>query len=421
MEGLIPKFEACGLYDFMGQKTDFNEMVVKQFLATAEIDIDEQSITWMTGFKRYSATFAEFATVNSLDYGTISVGIDLYTEDNFEEFVQFYEPARLGIPRRFGETAGLRHHPAVINKIARVTILPKSGDKRKIRDKFWNIIHHIMNGEVMNVVLFMMRQLNDLKMDKNQNLAYAPYIMALIKAKTRFEGHYEITHTPFRPFKNEIGFLTRPLTPFPDDEEEAGEDEGVAPEPDAAEQMPPPPPPPQPQQFWQPDSGYFDPYFQQMQQGLQAHMDGRFQGMMTHMDQCMDAMQTRFDDNLDALNSELSEFRSHIQDTIHDPLMTRMNNMHRAFRIIWGPCPVSLTTCPPMKASRISVRGNNSSRMTSGSSPLSSTLSAPITTTCTLHLVISETPPLWQLMPKGERREEKLGIYVIFRGSSCGH
>jgi hypothetical protein len=64
-----------------------------------------------------------------------------------------------------------------------------------------------------------------------------------------------------------------------------------------------------------------------MQQGLQTHMDGRFQSMMTHMDQRMDAMQTHFDDNLDALNSELSEFCSHIQDTIHDPLMTRMNNM----------------------------------------------------------------------------------------------
>jgi hypothetical protein len=215
----------------------------------------------MSGFKRYPATFAEFATTNSLDYDTISAGIDLYTEDNFEEFVQFYEPARLGIPRRFGETPGLQHHPAVINKIARLTILPKSGDKSKIRDKFWNIIHHIMNGEVMNVVLFMMRQLNDLKMDKNQNLAYAPYIMALIKAKTKFEGCCKIAHTPFRPFKNEIGFLIRPLTPFPDDEEEAGDDEGVAPEADAAEQMPPPPPPPQPQQFWQPGPGYFDPYF----------------------------------------------------------------------------------------------------------------------------------------------------------------
>ena len=75
MEDLIPKFEACGLYHFMGQRTDFSEMAVKQFLATAQIDIDEESITWMTGFKRYSATFAEFAAANSLDYGTISAGL----------------------------------------------------------------------------------------------------------------------------------------------------------------------------------------------------------------------------------------------------------------------------------------------------------------------------------------------------------
>jgi hypothetical protein len=150
------------------REIDISEMAVKQFLATAEIDIDEDSITWMTGFKRYSATFAEFAAANSLDYGTISAEIDLYTEDNFEDFVQFYEPARLGIPRRFGEIAGLRHHPAVINKIARVTIFPKSGDKSKIRDKFWNIIHHVMNGEVMNVVFFMMRRLNHLKMEKTR-------------------------------------------------------------------------------------------------------------------------------------------------------------------------------------------------------------------------------------------------------------
>jgi hypothetical protein len=186
----------------MGQRTDFSEMAVKQFLATAEIDIEEESITWMTGFKRYSATFA---AANSLNYGIISAGLDLYTENNFEDFVQFYEPARLGIPRRFGETAGLRHHPAVINKIARVTILPKSGDKSKIRDKLWNIIHHVMNGEVMNIVLFMMRQLNDLKMDKNQNLAYAPYIMVLIKAKTRFEGPCEIVHHRSDPLRMKLG------------------------------------------------------------------------------------------------------------------------------------------------------------------------------------------------------------------------
>jgi hypothetical protein len=97
----------------------------------------------------------------------------------------------------------------------------------------------------MNVVLFMMRQLNDLKMDKTQNLAYVPYIMALIKAKTRFEGRSETTHTLFRPFKNEIGFLTRPLTPFPDDEGVHADDFAAQPEAHPAQQMPPPPPPQQ--------------------------------------------------------------------------------------------------------------------------------------------------------------------------------
>jgi hypothetical protein len=40
----------------------------------------------MTGFKRYVATFAEFATANRLDYAMISHGVDLYTEDQFEDF-----------------------------------------------------------------------------------------------------------------------------------------------------------------------------------------------------------------------------------------------------------------------------------------------------------------------------------------------
>jgi hypothetical protein len=80
-----------------------------------------------------------------------------------------------------------------------------------------------MNSEVMNV-LFIMRELNDLKMDKNQNLAYAPYIIYLINAKTRFESRCEIAHTHFRTFKNEIGFLTRPLTPFRDNKGAADDD-----------------------------------------------------------------------------------------------------------------------------------------------------------------------------------------------------
>jgi hypothetical protein len=56
-------------------------------------------------------------------------------------------------------------------------------------------------------------------------------------------------------------------------------------------------------------------------------MDNCFQGMMTHMDQRMDAMQSRFDANWDVLNTEYSEFHSHIEDHVTDPIMNRLNNM----------------------------------------------------------------------------------------------
>jgi hypothetical protein len=42
----------------------------------------------MTGFKHYVATFTEFATAKSLNYTIISQGVDLYTEDQFEDFAQ---------------------------------------------------------------------------------------------------------------------------------------------------------------------------------------------------------------------------------------------------------------------------------------------------------------------------------------------
>jgi hypothetical protein len=55
----------------------------------------------MTRFKKYVATFAEFATANSLDYDMISHVVDLYSDNQFEDYAHYYEPARLGIPRHF--------------------------------------------------------------------------------------------------------------------------------------------------------------------------------------------------------------------------------------------------------------------------------------------------------------------------------
>ena len=54
----------------------------------------------------------------------------------------YYEPANVGIARVFGGTQGLRHHPTLINKITRVTFMPKSGNKDKIRGLYLNVISH---------------------------------------------------------------------------------------------------------------------------------------------------------------------------------------------------------------------------------------------------------------------------------------
>jgi hypothetical protein len=175
-------------------------------------------------------------------------------------------------------------------------------------------------------------------MDKNQNQAYAPYIMALIKAKTRFEGMCETAHNPF---KNEIDFLTRPLTPFLDDEEVHADDFAAQPDAHPTQQMPPPPPPQQQVQYWQPAPRYVEPYFQKMQHGLQTHTDGQLHGMMSYVDGRFDHMQSQFDrqfsdlhdrfsvvdTQLDGVHSQFADLRSHIQNTLHDPIMSRMNTM----------------------------------------------------------------------------------------------
>jgi hypothetical protein len=81
---------------------------------------------------------------------------------------------------------------------------------------------------------------------------------------------------------------------------------------------------------------------------------------------------------------------------------------------------VSLRLCLPVTASILLMRGGNNFKMTSTGSPLSLIGSALIITACfhVLRQVPSETPPLWQLMPKGER--EGNGDFTI-KWSPCGH
>jgi hypothetical protein len=134
-----------------------------------------------------------------------------------------------------------------------------------------------------------------------------------------------------------------PLTPFPDNEEAQGHAFDDQPATHPAQHMPRPPQ--QQGQYWRPAPGYFDPYFNQMHQGLQTHIDGQFQSMMSHVDDRFDHMHTTFDGQfsdlherftvvdtqLDGVHTQFNDLRSHIQTTLHDPIMSRMNYMQQSF------------------------------------------------------------------------------------------
>jgi hypothetical protein len=333
---LVATFHVLGLKNFFEHRCNWNDNVIRQFYATVEVKKPEQTIEWMTGQRKYTATFREFAAANMLDYDflTAADSHNIVDEEELDDSYKrrFYEPARLGIRTHVGKVTSLRHHPAILNKIARVTIMPKSGNREVIRHKYWNLISHIMYREKINVILLILEQMADMKTDFDANIPFAPYIMSLINAKTRFVGNTSSKHTAFRPFINDTYFLQREVTPFPDPDNAQDEPVGDAPEnvePQVnvdAQAMPPPPPPMQPQ--WMPPAGYFDPYFATMQQGLGTQfgqqLESGFQNMQQHFQGQLNTMQQQFHGYVEA---GFQTFGQHVHNTMYQPIMTRLENV----------------------------------------------------------------------------------------------
>ena len=126
------------------------------------MDFVNENIEWMTGKTKYSATFGEFAAANQLNYAFFidpENSIDVYKYDFVEDTRIFYEPGTSNATIAEWLSTGLRHHPTVINNIIRHTFMPKSGNKDKVREHYWNVINYIMNGTRFNVVLLILEQM----------------------------------------------------------------------------------------------------------------------------------------------------------------------------------------------------------------------------------------------------------------------
>jgi hypothetical protein len=261
LAGVATKLSNLGLKPFLEHRFDWNDTIIRQFYATYEMDFDAKNIKWMTGKGEYEATFAEFATANYIDYEYFSNGVDVYEEDILEHTVVFYEPGTSNAIITNWLAAGLRHHPAVINNIIRHTFMPRSGNKDKIREHYWNVINHIMNETRINVVKLIFDQMINKKRVVRDSIYFAPYIMSLIKAKTGLSGLCDVKHEIYRPFYNAKAFLNKTLTPYgqaveaqnveehdSDDDNANVDNSGHVHVDEDAYAMPPPPPPVHPMQ-----------------------------------------------------------------------------------------------------------------------------------------------------------------------------
>ncbi|XP_062208893.1 uncharacterized protein LOC133910553 [Phragmites australis] len=110
MDVLADIFHELGLYELVSLKCNWNATVIRQFYATVEISHEYEKIEWMTGTKKFEASFRDFAnairTAYDIVYGTIDVNDEVCFAENV--WSTFYEPQ--GVIPRFilGTVTGLK-------------------------------------------------------------------------------------------------------------------------------------------------------------------------------------------------------------------------------------------------------------------------------------------------------------------------
>jgi hypothetical protein len=119
-----------------------------------EIDWDDELITWITSTRKFTTTFAEFGTACQINYERTQNGEYVWDSDTISVDTRqsFYKPNQYNCHESVN---GLRVMSAVINKIVRFTLYPKSGNSDTIHDQHWNLIDFIMKRQRINAVRFM--------------------------------------------------------------------------------------------------------------------------------------------------------------------------------------------------------------------------------------------------------------------------
>jgi hypothetical protein len=198
-----------------------------------EVDWDEESVTWMTSTRKYTTTFAELATACQINYERTQHGEFVWDSDAISvDTCQGF--SKLNQYNGHVSVNGLRVMPAVINKIMRFILYPKSGNSDTIHDQHWNLIDLIVRRQRINTVRFMLNYIVIISSSIQYNLYYAPFIMSLILTKTNFPVRAcSIKQYSYQPF----GATKQVLRANDEGDEAPDEHDDVPPQPQGPRPM----------------------------------------------------------------------------------------------------------------------------------------------------------------------------------------
>jgi ABC-type phosphate transport system auxiliary subunit len=141
---------------------------------------------------------------------------------------------------------------------------------------------------------------------------------------------------------------------------------------------------------------------------MMSHVDDRFDHMHSIFDGQFSDLHKRFtvvDTQLDGVHTHFNDIRSHIQSTVHDPIMSRMNNMQQSFQDNMGALSSQFETLSTSDS--VHPLDERQQQLQNDFSQFS--FLQHVSSSSTWCAVMS---PLWKLMPKGERE-------VMIQGRAC--
>ncbi|KAG0542208.1 hypothetical protein BDA96_02G083600 [Sorghum bicolor] len=214
VRSLVDMFEGVGWRNALGLKQDWNEAVIRQFYATLEVRAQKEELVWMTGTRKFKATFKDLAAAVGLNYqemkqGKLVVDFPRLQSGDVQGF--YYQDTSV-----YGPQGGLRRIPKLIYEILRRTIVPSAGANDKaIGWPFYEMITAVMSGEKFNLLDWTVNQMLECKRDVHSPLAFQPYIMALVlRTVGDFRGVSDISHEFYRPFFDQWEYLERKPSPM---------------------------------------------------------------------------------------------------------------------------------------------------------------------------------------------------------------